>query len=133
VSGSPVEAWCCTTPLPKVHEALARLREINEPIALVPVRSLMPAFVFEVVDDLAKGGVTPIDITWGDDQEKDHFTLVSAKTREGRAKLFAVPSLYVKTTLVTMDGIGSQKPPGVLKPQNEPSVPLPQPAGPGGL
>ncbi len=133
VSGSPVEAWCCTTPLPKVRDALARLREINEPIALVPVRSLLPAFVFEVVDDLAKGGVTPIDITWGDDADKDHFALVSVKTREGRAKLFAVPSLYVKTTLVTMDGIGSQKPPGAVKPQNEPSVPLPKPAGPGDL
>jgi hypothetical protein len=133
VSGSPVEAWCCMTPLPKVRDALARLREINEPIALVPVRSLMPAFVFEVVDDLAKGGVTPIDITWGDDEDKNHFALVSVKTREGRAKLFAVPSLYVKTTLVTMDGIGSQKPAAPLKPQNEPSVPLPTPAGPGGL
>jgi hypothetical protein len=130
VSGSPVEAWCCMTPLPKVRDALARLREINEPIALVPVRSLTPAFVFEVVDDLAKGGVTPVDITWGDDADKNHFALLSVKTREGRSKLFEVPSLYVKTTLVTMDGIGSQKPPGVLKPQSEPSVPLPRPAGP---
>jgi hypothetical protein len=130
VSGSPVEAWCCMTPLPKVRDALARLREINEPIALVPVRSLVPAFVFEVVDDLAKGGVTPVDIAWGDDPDKNHFTLVSVKTREGRAKLFAVPSLYVKTTLVTMDGIGNQKPGGILKPQNEPNVPLPRPAGP---
>ena len=132
VSGSPVEAWCCMTPLPKVREALARLREINEPIALVPVRSLMPSFVFEVADDLARGGVTPVDITWGDDENKDHFALVSVKTREGRAKLFTIPSLYVKTTLVTMDGIGSQKPAAPLKPQNEPSVPLPTPAGPGG-
>jgi hypothetical protein len=132
VSNSPVEAWCCATPEPRVLDALAQLREINEPIALVPVRSLMPAFVFEVVDDLTKGGVTPIDITWGDDEDKNHFALVSVKTRDGRAKLFTVPPLYVKTTLVTMDGIGSQKPPGVLKPQSEPSVPLPKPMGPGG-
>jgi hypothetical protein len=132
LSGSPVEAWCCMTPAPRVKDALARLREINEPIALVPVRSLAPAFVFEVVDDLAKGGVTPIDITWGDDQDKNHFALVSVKTREGRPKLFAIPPLYVKTTLVTMDGIGSQKPAAPIKPQNAPEVPLPTPAGPGG-
>jgi hypothetical protein len=130
VSGSPVEAWCATAPAPKVHEALDRLREINEPIALVPVRSLVPPFVFEVVSDLAKGGVTPIDITWGDDQDKNRFSVVSVKTREGRAKLFSIPPLYVKTTLVTMDGIGSQKPPGELKPQTETVVPLPKPIGP---
>jgi hypothetical protein len=130
VSGSPVEAWCCATPQPKVRDALAQLRAINEPIALVPVRTVMPPFIFEVVDDLAKGGVTPVDITWGDDQEKSHFALINVKTRAGNAKLFNIPPLYVKTTLVTMDGIGAQKTAAPIKPQDAPEVSLPTVAGP---
>lgn len=110
VSGSPVEAWCYPGVLPKVQGALAQLRVINEPIALVPVRTLVPPFVFEVSDSLNRGGVTPVLITWGGDVEKNRFALLSVKTRAGNANLFTVPKLYVKTTLVTMDGIGTQKP-----------------------
>jgi hypothetical protein len=128
VSGSPVEAWCHAGLIPPVQTAIEQVRAINEPIALVPVRTLFPPFVFEVEHDLTKGGVTPVLITWGDDQDKNRFELISIKTREGRASLFTVPSLYVKTTLVTMDGIGPQK---VAKPASQPSdsfPPLPVPA-----
>jgi hypothetical protein len=124
VSNDPVEAWCYPGALPKVQAALAAVRAINEPMALVPVRTLVPPFVFEVEDDLQKGGVTPVLISWGSDQEKNRFGLVSVKTREGEAKLFTVPPLYVKTTLVTMDGIGSQKVEGkISQPQTPEKVP----------
>lgn len=85
-------------------------------MALVPVRELVPSFAFEMWDSLRKGGVTPLLITWGDDHDKNRFELLSLKTREGRADLFTVPRLYVKTTLITMDGIGNQKPPGAFHP-----------------
>jgi hypothetical protein len=116
LSGDPVDAWCYPTPVPKVIDAVARLREINDPMALVPVREIVPPFVFEVWDSLRKGGATPILISWGDEQDKNRFELLSIKTREGRADLFKVPKLYVKTTLITMDGIGNQKPPGAARP-----------------
>jgi hypothetical protein len=110
VSGPPAEAWCYAGPLPLVEKALAQLRIVNEPMALVPVRTLVPPFVFEVNDSLGKGGVTPLAMAWGGDGEKSRFDLLGIKTREGKASLFMVPKLYVKTTLVTMDGIGDQKP-----------------------
>jgi hypothetical protein len=116
ISGEPVDAWCYPTAVPKVVSAMAQLRDINDPIALVPVRELVPPFVFEIWDSLSKGGVTPLLITWGDEQDKNRFELLSLKTREGRADLFTVPRLYVKTTLITMDGIGNQKPPGAFHP-----------------
>jgi len=122
LSGQPVEAWCYPGLLPKVQNALGQLRAINEPMALVPVRTLVPPFVFEVTDALGKGGVTPVLIAWGGDQEKSRFELLSVKTREGNASLFTVPKLYVKTTLVTMDGIGNQKA-EMGNPRPEPSLP----------
>jgi hypothetical protein len=110
VSGESVEAWVYAGPLPKVQAALERLRAINEPIALVPVRTIVPDFIFPVYDALVKGGVTPILITWGDDQEKNHFRFLDAKTRDGKQSLFTVPKLYMKTTLITMDGMTDQQP-----------------------
>jgi hypothetical protein len=121
LSNEPVEAWCYAGPLPKVQGALAGLRAINEPIALVPVRTLVPPFVFQVNDSLTKGGVTPLLISWGDEQEKNRFEVLSVKSREGKESLFTVPKLYVKTTLVTMDGIGNQKPQtGAIAPATPP-------------
>jgi hypothetical protein len=110
VSGESVEAWCYSGPLPKVQAAVERLRAINEPIALVPVRTIVPDFIFPVYDALAKGGVIPILITWGGDKDKSHFRFVEAKTRDGKLSLFTVPKLYMKTTLVTMDGLIDQQP-----------------------
>jgi hypothetical protein len=123
LSGEPVDAWCYPAAAPKVIDAMTQLRAINDPMALVPVRELVPPFVFEIWDSLTKSGDTPLLITWGDEQEKDRFELVSIKTCEGRADLFTVPRLYVKTTLVTMDGIGNQRPPGAFHPSNQPVVP----------
>jgi len=105
VSGESVEAWCFNGPVPKIQAAMDQLRKINEPIALVPVRTMVPPIIFPIYDALAKGGSTPVVITWGGNQDRSHFSFVSAKTREPKSDLFAVPKLYVKTTLVTMDGI----------------------------
>jgi len=108
VSGENVEAWCYAGPLPKVRAAIEQLRAINEPMALVPVREVVPDFIFPVFDGLAKGGVTPVLITWGDQQDQNRFALLKTETHEGKASLFAVPKLYVKTTLITMDGMIDQ-------------------------
>jgi len=108
-SGQSVEAWCYGGPLPKLQAALDHVRAINEPMALVPIRTIVPAFVFPVYDALAKGGVTPVLITWGGDEDKNHFSFVQAQTRDGDLRLFTVPKLYMKTTLVTMDGMIDQK------------------------
>ena len=116
LSGDAVDAWVYTSPAPLVTNALAQLRAINEPIALVPVRELVSPFVFEMCDSLARGGATPLLLSWGDEQDRNRFELLSVKTREGRADLFTVPRLYVKTTLITMDGIGKQKAPGAPRP-----------------
>jgi hypothetical protein len=109
VSGESVEAWCYAGPLPKIQAAISFLRAINGPMSLVPVRTVAPDLIFAVYDGLVKGGVTPVVITWGSDQDKNQFAFVGAKTREGKASVFTVPKLYVKTTLITMDGIINQK------------------------
>jgi hypothetical protein len=108
VSGEHVDAWCYAGLLPKVQAAIQQLRTINEPMALVPVREVVPDFIFPVFDGLAKGGVTPVLITWGDEQEQNRFALVQMETHDGRASLFTVPKLYVRTTLITMDGMIEQ-------------------------
>lgn len=108
--GEAVEAWCYAGLLPPVKTALAQLRVINEPMALVPVRPVLPPFVFVVCDALVKGGVTPLLITWGaNEKEKSSFAFVETKTRTVNAAFFAVPPIYLKTTLVTMDGILDEK------------------------
>lgn len=110
VSGESVEAWCYNGPLPKIQAAVERLRAIDEPMALVPVRNIVPDFIFPVYAALVKGGVTPVLINWGGDQEKNHFRFVESKTRDGKLSLFTVPKLYVKTTLITMDGMIKEQP-----------------------
>jgi len=109
VSGESVEAWCCNGTLPKLQAAMERLRAINEPMALVPVRTIAPDFVFPVCDALVRAGVTPVLIAWGGDKDKNSFRFIEAKTRDGKLGLFTVPKLYMKTTLITMDGIIDQK------------------------
>jgi hypothetical protein len=122
VSNEPASAWCYAGLIPQVETSIAELRTVNEPIALVPVRNLVPDFIFAVNDSLARGGVTPLLILWGDASDQSHFGLLSIKNHEGRADLFSVPKMYVKTTLITMDGIGDQKPPGVYQPINPPKT-----------
>jgi hypothetical protein len=112
VSGENVEVWCYSGPLPKVQSAIEHLRVITEPVSLVPVRTLVPDFIFPVYQALTKGGVTPVLITWGDDQNKNTFRFIEANTREGKASVFTVPKLYMKTTLITMDGLIDKQPAG---------------------
>jgi len=109
VSGDKVQAWCVARPLPKILDTVARLHTINEPMALVAIRSLAPPFIFPIFNAMTKGGVTPVLITWGPERQKNSFAFVEAKTREAKADLFGVPKLYRKTTLVSMDGMTDQK------------------------
>ncbi len=109
VSGEHVEAWCYGALLPKVQAAVAQLQTVDEPMALVPIRMVVPEFIFPVYTSLTKAGVTPILITWGDQRQPNRFQLVDVKTRAAKPDLFAVPKLYVKTTLITMDGLIDQK------------------------
>jgi hypothetical protein len=120
VSGGNVEVWCYSGLLPKVLTAIDQLHKIDEPMALVPVRDIAPDFIFPVYAALTKGGVTPLLINWGDDENKNHFRLVEAKTRDAKMSLFMVPKLYMKTTLITMDGMIKEQPapaPAKSKPQ----------------
>ena len=110
VSGENVEAWCYNGLLPQVKAAVDRLRTVNEPMALVPVRTIVPDFIFPVYDALVKGGVTPVLINWGDQQDRSSFRFLEAKTEDGRLSLFTVPKLYIKTTLITMDGMTNEQP-----------------------
>jgi hypothetical protein len=109
LSGENVEAWCTNGPLPKLQAAVESLRTVNEPMALVPVRTIAPDFIFLVYGALVKAGVTPVLIDWGGDTDKSTFRFVEAKTRDGKLSLFTVPKLYMKTTLITMDGLIDQK------------------------
>jgi hypothetical protein len=121
--GPNIEAWCYAGPLPQVQAAIAVLQAVSEPMALVPVRTMVPDSIFPVYDALLKGGVTPVLITWGDETNKNHFRFVEARNREGQLKLFSVPKLYVKTTLITMDGmIDSQPAPGLRGSATPPRV-----------
>jgi hypothetical protein len=92
-----------------VEAAMESLRAINEPMELVAVRTIVPDFVFPIYHALVRGGVTPVTITWGGEEEKSRFSFVESQTREGKAALFTVPNLYMKTTLLTMDGLIDQK------------------------
>ncbi len=110
VAGEKIDAWCAPSILPPVEQALSILQTVNEPIALVPVRNFVPPLVFVALKAITKGGMTPIQMTFGADRNADHFMLVNVKQRDGKLSYFEVPKVYIKTTLVTMDGIGSQKP-----------------------
>jgi hypothetical protein len=109
VGGENVIAWCTGESEPQVRAAMEHLRTINEPIALVPVRTIVPPFVFLVYDGLVKGGVVPLQIEWGSDQDKNSFAFVSEKTLRPDASAFTIPKLYNRTTLITMDGMLDQK------------------------
>lgn len=65
VSGENIEMWCANGLIAPVEEAVAALRAVNEPMALVPVRNLVPPLVFVPWDAMKKAGVTPVLITWG--------------------------------------------------------------------
>ena len=110
VSGENVEAWCYAGVLPKVEAAIAALHQISQPASLAAMRTVAPDLIFPVYHALAKGGVTPIQINWGDGQTHGTFRLTGVETREAKPALFAVPKLYIKTTLVSLDGLIDQQP-----------------------
>jgi hypothetical protein len=120
VSNEPATAWCYAGPIVQVQEAYDQLKTVNEPIALVPVRNLVPDFIFAVNESLSRGGVTPLKIVWGDGSNQNYFVLTGIRNRTGSVSLYSVPREYMKTTLITMDGIGDQKPPGVYEPIHPP-------------
>jgi hypothetical protein len=124
VAGEKLDAWCSPHVIPEVDQALATLKEMNEPMALVPVRTLVPPLIFVAWEALHKAGVSPVQLSWGSDTEFNQMTLVSVKHRDGRVSDFQVPKLYMKTTLVTMDGIGNQRAQGTHRqPQDLPPTP----------
>jgi hypothetical protein len=122
VGGEQIDAWCAAGLQAPVEHAMVVLRAVNEPMALVPVRNLMPTLAFVAWDAMTKGGVTPVLMTWGSDQDVNRIALVNVRQREGKLSYFEVPKLYVKTTLVTMDGIANQKPADMHRIQ----TPMPQ-------
>jgi hypothetical protein len=132
VAGEQIDTWCMAGLQTPVEHAVVVLRAVNEPMALVPVRNFVPPLAFVAWDAMTKAGVTPVLMTWGSNEEKNRVALVSVKQREGKLSYFEVPKLYVKTTLVTMDGIGNQKPPATrhgetpLAPHHHDSI-LPSP------
>lgn len=125
VSGEKIEAWCEPRLVPEVEQALATLEVINEPMALVPVRNFMPPLAFVAWKALSKAGVTPVLMTWGSDTEFNRFELGATKHRDGRVDDFRVPKAYIKTTIITMDGIGTQGVQGTPRPM--PAKPLANP------
>ncbi len=108
-SGDKIEAWCYEGVLPKVRGAMEQLQKINDPMALVPIRTLVPTAVLPAWGALIRGGVTPILIIWGAENDRNRFGVTEVKVRPGKADLFVVPKLYLKTTLISMDGIVEQK------------------------
>jgi hypothetical protein len=110
LSGEDCDVWCASGPLPKVTEALARLHETDEPITIVPIRTLVPDFIFPVIDALTKASLTPVQINWGSATTAGSFRLVEQKTQPYDARLFSVPRLYTKTTLITLDGMIPEQP-----------------------
>jgi hypothetical protein len=102
--------WCYNGPLPGITNAVACLRDTDEAITLVPIRTLVPDFIFPVYTALGKSGLVPVQINWGSGPDKGEFRLVDQKTRPYDAKLFAVPTLYRKTTLITLDGMIPEQP-----------------------
>ena len=120
VAGETIDAWCAPGLQAPIQSALATLKEMNEPMALVPIRELVPPLAFVAWGAMTKGGVTPILITWGSDANANRFAFISAKQREGKVSYFQIPSAYRKTTLVTMDGINNQKPTNLNRPQVAP-------------
>ncbi|HUB67385.1 MAG TPA: hypothetical protein VL981_07880 [Candidatus Methylacidiphilales bacterium] len=105
ISNPNVDVWCYAGAIPSVRAAMEKIRAMNEPMALVPVRQLVPAFLFTVYGSLVKGGGTPLLILWGGNQDKNKFSFAKAEMRDNKPEIFAIPKLYIKTTLITMDGI----------------------------
>jgi hypothetical protein len=104
-SAPSVEAWCVEKELPGLKLSLDQIKKINEPMALVPVRPILPAIAFRVVDSLFKAHVTPIEILWGDGGDRNRLTLTRLESKKMDLKSFAVPNTFRKVQLNALDGI----------------------------
>lgn len=108
--GKDLEAWCVEQRVGGLKENLDRIKEVNEPIALVAVRPVMPPEFFVAVDSLYKAQVTPVEIAWGGTKQargddKTRLTLTSIQTKEVSPALFVVPKTYLPTKLLALEGI----------------------------
>jgi len=101
----PVEAWCVENQLAGLKPALDQVKKINEPMALVPVRPILPAIAFLVVDSLFKAQVVPVEIDWGQSTDRNRLTLVKLESKNVDSKSFSVPNTYRKVQLNALDGI----------------------------
>lgn len=107
--GKDVEAWCIEQRIGGLKENLDRLKEINEPMALVPVRPVLPPEFFAVVDSLYKAQVTPVEVGWGNTEKRTDdgtkLTLISIQSKEISPEVFQVPKTYLPTKLQALEGI----------------------------
>lgn len=108
--GKDLEAWCIEQRVGGLKENLDRIKEVNEPIALVAVRPVMPPEFFVAVDSLYKAQVTPVEVAWGGTKQsrgddKTRLRLVSIQTKEVSPKLFAVPEGYLPAKLQALEGV----------------------------
>jgi hypothetical protein len=120
LSGENTVAWCYAGPLPKVTSIIAHLRIVNGPMALVALRQVVPDHIFTVYDALTRANITPLAMTWGQASEGGEFHVVKLETREPRPDVFAVPKLYIKTTLESIDGMTDQQPAPELRGSHTP-------------
>jgi hypothetical protein len=110
LSGEDTVAWCYAGVIPKVTKIIAHLRIVNGPMALIALRQVVPDHIFTVYDALTRANLTPLAMSWGQGSEGGEFHLVKLETREPRPDVFAVPKLYIKTTLESMDGMTDDQP-----------------------
>jgi hypothetical protein len=104
-SGDSIQAWCTEDVVPDADRAFKELREVNEPMALVPIRELVPPIVFMVYDQLHKSHITPLFIHWGGAKQGNTFSCTKVEYESYSPNLFHIPGSFRKTTLATMDGI----------------------------
>lgn len=111
--GKNLEAWCIEQRVGGLKENLDRLKEINEPMALVPVRPVLPPEFFVAVDSLYKAQVTPVEIAWGSVQdkseEKTRLTLMGIQRKEISPALFEVPKTYLPSKLQALEGVSEDE------------------------
>lgn len=103
--GKDIEAWCVGQRVGGLKENLDRLKQVNEPMALVAVRPMLPPEFFVVVDSLYKAEVSPVEIAWGDHDDRTRLTLVRIEHKEVPVSLFQVPQTYLPSKLQALEGI----------------------------
>lgn len=124
--GKDLEAWCVEQRVGGLKENLDRIKEVNEPMALVPVRPVLPPEFFVAVDSLYKAQVTPVEVAWGGtkqsrDDDRTRLTLRSIESKQISPALFTVPKTYLPSKLQALEGV-------VDEDKDKPTpVPVPKP------